>query len=274
MRVKTKQLGNATVETLLIATAMIPFFTGIPLMGKIADINNTTTQASRYLAWEQTVGRPGNPPQQNLQLELQNRFFADPDLQIRSDRQQITGDDAINPMWAGYGFDNDGNPNRLIDQANGPTYQLDNDNPDGLAGSLLAGIDTMGDTMSSFSGGEWDVEAQGLYTGQVSINVMRNAFLAQGVDCSSRVSESITACITRANAIFVDSWDAQNANQAGARARTFVPAGALEPVGNLLARVPGKVPFFRDLGGLQSDENGGFGYVNPNVLPMDRYAED
>jgi hypothetical protein len=34
------------------------------------------------------------------------------------------------------------------------------------------------------------------------------------------------------------------------------------------------VPFLRDIEGLRADGNGGFGYVNPNVLPMDRYVED
>jgi hypothetical protein len=34
------------------------------------------------------------------------------------------------------------------------------------------------------------------------------------------------------------------------------------------------VPFFADIRTLRSDSNGGFGYINPNVLPMDRYAEN
>ncbi|MEL0585317.1 MAG: hypothetical protein AAES65_10630 [Candidatus Thiodiazotropha sp. (ex. Lucinoma kazani)] len=60
---KIGQKGNASVETILIATVMVPLLTGIPLVGKIADINNTTTQSSRYLAWEQTVTDPsGSSP--------------------------------------------------------------------------------------------------------------------------------------------------------------------------------------------------------------------
>ena len=276
-RVTSRQQGNATVETLLIAAAMVPFFTGIPLVGKMADINNSTIQASRYLAWEQTVASPEpqpQPQQRNLQTEIRNRFYADADLQIRTGRPQVSGEEAMNPMWTGYGFNDEGNVNRLIDQTSGVNHHLQHDAPGGLVGSLLEGINTMGNAMASFSGSRWDVEAQGLYTGEVSIEVTRNAFLSPGLDCTDRESDSITACITRANAIFVDSWDAQDANHAGASARAFVPAGALANVGNLLAEVPGRVPFFRDLTRLSSDENGGFGYVNPHVLPMDRYADD
>ncbi|MET0068869.1 MAG: hypothetical protein ABW096_02450 [Candidatus Thiodiazotropha sp.] len=272
----SKQCGNATVETILIATVMVPFFTGIPLIGKLADIDNSTTQASRYLAWEQTVVRPGsdNQSQTEIETEIRNRFYLDPDLQIRTNQQLLADEDSINPMWTGYGLSDDETVNRLVDQDSGVGYTLQNSRPDGLAGTLSAAIVTMGRVMAGLSGGDWRIEDRGLYRGEVSVEVSRSTFLASGIDCDGMESESITLCISRANTIFVDSWDAENAGQAGNRARTFVPAGALEPVGNSLAEISEEIPFFSDITGLRSDGNGGFGYVNPNVLPMDRYAED
>jgi hypothetical protein len=258
---------------------MVPFLTGIPLIGKLADIDNTTTQASRYLAWEQTVARPGggNRSQENLETEIRDRFYANPDLQIRSGQQQLAEGESNNPMWTGYGYNEEDAVNRMVDRDSAIEYQLVNNQPDSLAGRLSAGIVGMGMALRRFTGGDWRLEDEGLYTGSVSIEVSRNAFLASGSNCNGEESESITACISRGNAIFVDSWDAQNANQAGNRARTFVPAGALQPVGDLMATIadtPNPIPFFSDIRGLASDGNGGFGYVNPNVLPMDRYAED
>jgi hypothetical protein len=272
--IKSKQSGNATVETVLIATVMVPLLTGIPLIGKLADIDNTTVQASRYLAWEQTVARGDSQSQQDLETEIRNRFYADSDLQIRTNLQQIAQDEYNNPMWAGYGINDEGTVNQLVNRDSGVDYVLRNGRPGSMAGTLSSGIGTMGRAMAQFTGGDWNIEDHGLYTGRVSIEVARNAFLAQGVDCNGQESESITACISRANTIFVDSWDARNSDHAGERSRTFVPAAALESVGNALATVAGAIPFFADIRGLSSDSNGGFGYLNPDVLPMDRYAED
>ncbi|MES9993791.1 MAG: hypothetical protein ABW098_17715 [Candidatus Thiodiazotropha sp.] len=271
---KLNQYGNATVETILIGTVMVPLLTGLPLLGKISDINNTVTQSSRYVAWEQTIAGPNYKSAQVLEEELRARFYADPDLQIRTDRQQLSEEEGVNPFWAGYGFNDEGEVNRLISYGDGPGVGLNNDSPDSLAGTLSEGIVTIGRGMARITGGDWQLEANGLYTANVSLDVASNAYLVAGSDCSTQESETVSSCITRSNTIFVDSWDAGNAAMAGERSRTFVPAGVLEPVGDVIATFVGAIPFFADIRGLESDNDGGFGYVNPNVLPMDRYAGD
>ncbi|MCU7907043.1 MAG: hypothetical protein KZQ76_14630 [Candidatus Thiodiazotropha sp. (ex Epidulcina cf. delphinae)] len=271
---KTKQKGNATVETILIATVMAPLLGGIPLLGKIADINNNTAQSSRYLAWEQTVAGPSRKTAAQLQTEVGNRFFAKPDLHIRTDRGALSADEYDNPMWTGYGYNEEDEVNRLVTLGNGLTTHIVNEEPQSLAGRLSSGIERIGRTMARFSGGEWDIEAKGLYTATVSIDVVSNKYLPSGVNCNHQESEDTTVCVSRSNSIFVDSWEAGNADHAEARARTFVPAGALEGVGNAVAGIAGAVPFFADIRTLRADGNGGFGYVNAEVLPLDRYADD
>ncbi|MCU7920997.1 MAG: hypothetical protein KZQ95_21955 [Candidatus Thiodiazotropha sp. (ex Epidulcina cf. delphinae)] len=271
---KTKQKGNATVETILIATVMAPLLGGIPLLGKIADINNTTTQSSRYLAWEQTIAGPSGKTAAQLETEVSNRFFAKPDLHIRTDRGALSEDEYDNPMWTGYGYNEEDEVNRLVTLGNGLTTHIVNEEPQSLAGRLSSGIERIGRTMARFSGGEWNIEAQGLYTATVSIDVASNKYLPSGVNCNHQESEDTTVCISRSNAIFVDSWEARNSDHAEARARTFVPAGALEDVGDTIAHIAGAVPFFADIATLESDGDGGFGYVNAEVLPLDRYADD
>ncbi len=271
----SSQQGNATVETILVATVMVPLLTGIPLVGKMADINNTTAQSSRYLAWEQTVAAPNNHKSPELlNREVNNRFFARPDLQIRTDRETLTADEQNNPFWTGFGYNEDEEVNRMITLGEGLHTEVRSQTPDSLAGSLSTGITTMGNAMAHLTGGDWNLESQGLYTGSVSIEVAGNSIFSSGEDCSGEESETVAACVTRSNTIFTDSWDAQNPSMAARRSRTFVPAGALEPVGNTLASIASLVPFLRDIEGLRADGNGGFGYVNPNVLPMDRYVED
>ncbi|MEW8191600.1 MAG: hypothetical protein AB2766_20075 [Candidatus Thiodiazotropha endolucinida] len=269
-----KQKGNATVETILIATVTVPLLTGIPLMGKIADINHTTAQSSRYLAWEQTIAGPHYKDIEQLETEVNNRFFVRPDLQIRTDREALTNEGFENPFWSGIGYDEDDEENRLVVLGRGFDASVSNQRPESIAGTLSAGINEIGDTLASITGGQWDIEENGLYTGRVSIEVAGNTILTSGVDCNEQESGTITACVTYTNTIYADSWDARDPAQAARRSRSFVPAGALESIGDALADVATIVPFFADIQGLHSDSNGGFGYINPHVLPMDRYAED
>ena len=97
------QLGGATVETILVATVLVPVLGSLPLLGKIADINNTTNQSSRYMAWEQTVTGTSGKPVSQLQAEVSNRFFARPDLQIRTNRPALSEEEQTNHFWTGYG---------------------------------------------------------------------------------------------------------------------------------------------------------------------------
>jgi hypothetical protein len=270
---KQKQKGSASVETILFATVMVPLLGGLPLLGKISDINNSTTQSSRYLAWEQTIAGPSYKSPDQLQTEVSNRFFAKPDLLIKTNRGALTDEEYNNPMWTGYGYNEDNEINRMVALGSVSTPQISNQSPDSIAGTLSSGIETIGSAMASFTGGEWDIEDEGLYTAYVSIDVASNQYLDSGVNCQNQETEDVSSCVVRSNTIFVDSWDVRDASHAANRARTFVPAGALEEVGNGVAYI-GYIPFFKDIRKLRSDSNGGFGYVNANIQPMDRYAED
>ncbi|MES9822488.1 MAG: hypothetical protein ABW150_08470 [Candidatus Thiodiazotropha sp.] len=169
-----KQKGNATVETILIATVTVPLLTGIPLMGKIADINHTTAQSSCYLAWEQTIAGPHYKDIEQLETEVNNRFFVRPDLQIRTDREALTDEGFENPFWSGFGYDEDDEENRLVVLGRGFDAAVSNQRPESIAGTLSAGINEIGDTLASITGGQWDIEENGLYTGRVSIEVAGN----------------------------------------------------------------------------------------------------
>ncbi|WP_316364569.1 hypothetical protein [Candidatus Thiodiazotropha sp. CDECU1] len=268
------QLGGATVETILVATVLVPVLGSLPLLGKIADINNTTNQTSRYMAWEQTVTGTSGKPVSQLQAEVSNRFFARPDLQIRTNRPALSEEEQTNHFWTGYGVTEEDEVNRLVSYGDGLTLDLDNESPDSLAGTLSSGIATIGRTMARFTGGEWHIEEAGLYTARVSVDVASNQYLASGNDCDNHESEEVTACVSRSNTIFVDAWEVADANHAEERTRTFVPAAGLEELGSAAVEIVGMVPFFADLGTLETDENGGFGYIDSEVLPLDRYAED
>ena len=60
-------------EFALLVTIMAPLLFAIPMIGKLIDVRQTAVQASRYTAWETTVGvAPG------AGNAVRGRFFTDP----------------------------------------------------------------------------------------------------------------------------------------------------------------------------------------------------
>jgi len=72
-----RQTGSALVEFIVVSAVLIPIMFGIPMIGKMIDLKQTTAQASRYSAWETTVS---DAPAQNVD----QRFFSDASAPIGS----------------------------------------------------------------------------------------------------------------------------------------------------------------------------------------------
>jgi len=72
-----KQTGQAMPEFIVFALfVMVPVFLAIPVLGKIADMNQKTVLASRYGAWERTIATPTAKPEATITNEARLRFFA------------------------------------------------------------------------------------------------------------------------------------------------------------------------------------------------------
>jgi len=208
-----------------------------------------------------------------MTTDVSNRFFAKPDLQIRTGQGALTGPDNQNPFWTGFGKQDDDSPNRLVRAGSGLGIGFNELEAPGIAGTLSSGIVKMGETMADISGGKWDLEERGLFTATIGIDVGSNRFLSEGKNCEGEETDDAFACVRRSNTILVDGWESRDASEAKERARAFVLAGALEePLGPVVEAL-GSIPFFKDLGTLESDENGGFGYVDASIVPLDRYLE-
>ncbi len=272
--------GSALTEFAVLTLVMVPLFSMIPLLGKISDVNHTVVQASRYAAWERTVADPSRKSEGALSLEVNNRFFAKTDLAIRSNEGSLSGEDAQNVLWTGFG-ENEEKTNRLLITGSGnilastrnmslpkadqSSFSLDLD-----PGKLSKSIAKVGDVMDGLiSNAKWDIEGKGLYRATVNANVRSNTFFpGGGSSCNGESSGKIFTCIRRQNAILVDSWSSGSSEQSEERTRALVPAGTLEELGGLLSYM-GKVPFLNELGNLEDS----FGYVNSDVLPSDRKPE-
>lgn len=266
--------GNALVETIILVGVMVPLFGALPLLGKISDVNNTTIQSSRYVAWERTISDTSKKSTESISTEVNNRFLAKPDLQIKSNQGALTGSDAQNPFWTGFGKqDDDSSPNRLVKSGTGLYVEELYEEPSSLAGQLSSGIVQIGKTMSQFSGGDWDLETESLFTARIGMDIGSNRLLSGKKSCDNQETDDTFVCIRRSNTILVDGWEAENASHAEDRTKALVPAAGFENIGDAAAQIVGMVPFFKDLGTLESDENGGFGYVDSEVVPLDRYIE-
>lgn len=86
-RSKQHQRGQALTEFLVAATAVIPLFLLIPLIGKYQDISNSTQLASRYVAFKATTRNDSAStwkPEGELRREVARRFFSNADAPIKT----------------------------------------------------------------------------------------------------------------------------------------------------------------------------------------------
>jgi hypothetical protein len=265
LRITQGQSGSAMTEFVVLGLVLVPAFTLMPLMGKVASINQTTIQASRYAAWEMTVT---DKSQTQLRNEVENRFFVDADVMLN----QNQGKGVIishNALWSGVSKNQNGSQNRLFTAGKKNLFLNidDGEIPNKAGGFLVKGVHGMGALSSVISDAKWDLRTNGLYDVQVRANIGSNQFFAGKKDCLDKNNSAVFACVHRNNAILVDTWSAESAEQVEERTMSLVPLGILRPVGNALALL-GKLPMITDIAGLED----AFGQVQPDVLPPDRHG--
>lgn len=265
--------GSAMTEFAVLCLVMVPMFSIMPLLGKVSDMNQTTIQASRFAAWERTVHDEEEKSDDRLAVEVSNLFFSRPDEMVRTNEDLLTGNDHENNLWSGYGVV-DSKQNRLLaaDGSGLKSYvETSNESlPGVVSGTLTGGINTVISAMADLnSGATWDLEENGLYVAKVGTNVNSNVFLSGAKDCSNSENDEVFACIRRRNAILVDSWASSDSEQVKSRVKALVPTGAFSPIANL-TKVMSIAPFMKEFGKLDEDA---FGYVDPDVLPPDRYGK-
>ncbi|HHJ14795.1 MAG TPA: hypothetical protein ENJ79_10570 [Gammaproteobacteria bacterium] len=117
------QRGAAATEFLLLGLILVPLFTLVPVLGKIAEVNQGTIEAARYGAWE--VALTGKTRQQ-LTNEIENRIFGDHDQlfhasQASSVVPNVNGSDAgTDPAPSAAAAGPTANANTGTNTGNGP----------------------------------------------------------------------------------------------------------------------------------------------------------
>jgi len=269
--------GSALVESLLIVGVMVTFMIGLPMIGKLIDLKQTTIQASRYAAWEKTVEPDLN--ETSAVQDIDTRFFMDAAAPIRSTRAPDT---AKNFLWGGIrtGEDaDDGSAN-----ANGGDTPPQSGNmelyqkagitltdgsvvstaasagEDGYvytkAGKIVAKI---GAFISPDGWDRGDPLRNGLVFTNVEARVKANALFSLGGDNCGGGDEG---CISEGTAILIDGWSAADHEVIRDRVHGFVPTNRLHQLGNFISKIA-ILPMFDDLEHLDD----AFGCVKTNIVP-------
>ena len=255
--------GAALTETFILMFVLIPIMLGIPMIGKLIDLRQTTVQASRYAAWEATVSETGIPPD-----DIKARFFSDANVALGGDAS------APNSLWGG---NRDGEEATELEELTYTTImstdhaevRLDETTGAALPYSSAYGagasegaaylvqdmVETAGNAAASVTDGKWmdSGSLKGMLRSEVRADVEGNGLFE-------------TLSFDDATVIMYDNWSSADDKDAKKRVRSMVPTGALEPVGNVFAQV-GYFPLFNELLDLEGSDEGGFGYVDMEPLP-------
>ncbi len=264
MEMRSQVFGSALTEFVVLMLVLVPMMMGIPMIGKLVDLRQTAVSASRYAAWESTVAS-----NYTVASQVETRFFRDPSSVIATNKPLV----GKNRLWG----ESAARESEILSQsgavhiedssANVVALEVNIGSPgSGLIGkqALKIGdaVSKSGDLLGWAEDTEWGLPGDGLIRAAVQVNVKNNDFL-QGMLSRCGSSAGIYACIRESNSIMVDGWSSGSDTQAANRTRSYVPAVALKPVGDLLSKL-GYIPPFKEL----RDLDDAFGRVDITVLPL------
>jgi hypothetical protein len=217
------QQGQALVEALVLAAALIPLLLAVPLIAKYQDIRHAAIAASRTAAFECSV-RPDDcgegQARATIAADLRRRHFA------RHDRDLLSADDMSDdaPLSERNRFWVDRRGASLLASASDVELQLDVGSSDAAGRAWLrAGADAGGnlaadaaaDAMSALAGPAafgLDI-GYGLSAARVQAGVSLSRTLAQWL----QRPEGMRLTLSGKTAVMVDAWNASSGKGTGSR---------------------------------------------------------
>lgn len=258
---RIKQKGQAIPEVLAIGIVMVPLFLMIPIMGKVADMNQKTIMAARYGAWERTIKSPTKKPDDTIRREARLRFFGRNDTYIKTNDIVQEKDAYRSLLW------------RTADDK--PMLRRFSDVK---AGRLATAPPAPNFVHYGFRTADYGLnvaklertrkESDPIYRSSFSVSVATNKLEAfkRGTNCGGGSSSKTLVCIERHNAIYTDTWNSGNRGMAASQARGMMltDTGIIKTPVNLIKKSVGSVFLFKEFKLFTP------GYVVPDELPADR----
>jgi len=279
---RSRSSGSALVESFFILGVMVFFMIGLPILGKLIDLKQTTIQASRYAAWEKTV--EADIDETTDVTKVDTRFFMDASAPISSSGAAGLGQ---NHLWGSLAADaannNGANPNgaqgadtppnggtgselqlyqkaRVVVAEGSVTATVDPGGDNGiLYGEVAEAIGDIGDIISPDGWDPGNPVRNGLILANVEAKVKSNALFSFADDGCGGAGE---ACVNEGTAILIDGWSAGDHGIIRERVHGFVPTNRLEKLGRFISKVK-VLPMLNDLEHLEK----AFGCVKTNIVP-------
>jgi hypothetical protein len=191
-----RERGQALIEFLVAALAIVPLFLLVPMIAKYQDVSHSTLMASRYVAFEATNRHPGVnswKPESQLAQEVRRRFFSNSDAPVKTADVAGNFDAHRNLMWS----DGFGNPLlRDIERDVQVTFGVSRNASHNGAFSTASDGRPFGNSES------FGLSRGGIYTANVSVSL---ANLPGGVRFIQPFDD-ISIVITRSSSLVMDGW--------------------------------------------------------------------
>lgn len=224
---RSRQLGQALTEFVVLALSLIPLFLLMPLVAKYQDIGYSTQMAARYVAFDATVRNDlvgSYKSATQLKAEVGRRFFGTASAPIKTNDTAGNFGADRNAFWTGP----QGSP-LLADFDEDVTVSYGFERAPTVAGAFSSSRDGLPFALHPKLG----LSAQGIYTANVSA---RLANLPTGLRFYAPF-DKIDLTMTRSASVLFDPWMAKDPVQAeerfGGNADIF-PAGRLTAVSPLV----------------------------------------
>jgi hypothetical protein len=242
----SKQLGQSTIELIVLSLVLVPLTLIVPILGKLIDIAHTTSIASRYVAFEGTIHHAGSTSgwksDTALSNEVRRRFYSQQGLSIKTNDVVSEINEDRNPLWT------DHRGNHLLPDFNQVSVSTTKQN----ASSIFNGLAKILDLTDNF-----DLNSNNLYRGDVNVQLANIAGLVPFDDINLNVH--------RHTVVLVDTWAAKNAGEIESKVKD---AGLIFPhqVLNATAQVLNPVIQLFEFNASPPK----VGKVEPDYVPSDR----
>ena len=218
--------GSSLTEFVILSLVLLPLFAGMPMLGKLIDLKQSTVQASRYAAWETALTPDGTTTH-----DINARFFGNPDEPIFS----ANGGGGTNPLWGQRSAASQSgllaNTAIRVDLDSLDSFTQESDiSPESTALSVGSAVSRAGELLGWAANTEWGLTGDGLIRSRISVGISGNLLLPSStVPCAD--NDRLFGCLQVSNSILVDGWSSAGARQAANRVRSFVPSTVLDPLG-------------------------------------------
>lgn len=215
---RANQRGQALIEFVVIALAIVPLFLLMPVIAKYQDIAHSTVMAGRYLAYDAAIRNPGMsswkaPGQQAA--EVSRRFFSNSDAPIKTNDTAGNFKANQNLFWS------DPKGNALIKDFNADvrvSFGAAQGAAPAAAFSAASDNQPFKGTPLPFNVSQaLSLESPGIYSANVSVALADFPSSLGGFTRSYEEFKSIGLTMTRHTSLLLDGWEAKNPQQVESR---------------------------------------------------------